>query len=590
MAIFIPEEKVADIRNTADIVDVISEAVLLKKAGKNYVGLCPFHSEKTPSFTVSPEKQIFYCFGCGAGGNVFSFLMKQNGLSFPETARMLAKRYGIEIPTQTMSQKQKERINEREKLRDINKQAMNFFCYTLIKSSAGKKAILYLNERGIKKETIDGFNLGYAPRDWDSLVRFFSKQGISLRLVEKSGLIISRKDKSGYYDRFRGRIIFPIFNTINQVIGFGGRVMDDSLPKYLNSPETPVYNKKRSLYGLNRAKGKCRENNTVYVVEGYFDLLSLHQNGIENSVAILGTALSSEHTSLLRGYSSRIVLVYDSDEAGIKAALKSIGRFVKEEVDARVIILPSGYDPDSYLFEFGPEHFMNASKQALGIFPFLIESAVKKHGLSIDGKIRIVSELKEPLASINDSVVRSLYIKELAERIDIDEAAVLEKVREVSDKRGANYQYLADGGHPQRKYDRLERRIIAMMLQFPGILSEISKRNVLDYFENNSLKSVGQIILQHNEKSGGQVSEIIELIDDKDKRSIAASLAIGEDLWDREGCFKLITQFENSRSRNKNALLKKIKAAEEDNDHEMLLKLLKEKQIQARSKKKREHF
>ena len=586
MAIFIPEEKVTDIRNTADIVDVISEAVLLKKAGKNYVGLCPFHSEKTPSFTVSPEKQIFYCFGCGAGGNVFSFLMKQNGLSFPETARMLAKRYGIEIPTQTMSQKQKERINERERLPDINKQAMNFFCYTLMKSSAGKKAILYLNERGIKKETIDGFNLGYAPSDWDSLVRFFSKQSISLRLVEKSGLIISRKDKSGYYDRFRGRIIFPIFNTINQVIGFGGRVMDDSLPKYLNSPETPVYNKKRSLYGLNRAKGKCRENNTVYVVEGYFDLLSLHQNGIENSVAILGTALSSEHISLLRGYSSRIVLVYDSDEAGILATLKSIGRFIKEEVDARVIILPSGYDPDSYLFEFGPEHFMNASKQALGIFPFLIESAVKKHGLSIDGKIRIVSELKEPLASINDSVVRSLYIKELAERIDIDEAAVLEKIREVSDKRGANYQYVANGGHPQRKDDRLERRIIAMMLQFPGILSEISKRNVLDYFENNSLKSVGQIILQHNENSGGQTSEIIDLIDDKDKRSIAASLAIGEDLWDREGCFKLITQFENSRSRNKNALLKKIKAAEENNDHEMLLKLLKEKQIQARRKKK----
>jgi len=586
LAIFIPEEKVADIRNTADIVDVISDAVLLKKAGKNYVGLCPFHSEKTPSFTVSPEKQIFYCFGCNAGGNVFSFLMKQNGLSFPETARMLAKRYGIEIPTQTMSKKQKERINERERLRDINNQAMNFFCYTLLKSSVGKKAILYLNERGIKKETIDGFNLGYAPRDWDSLLKFFSKKGISLRFVEKSGLIISRKDKSGYYDRFRGRIIFPIFNTTNQVIGFGGRVMDDSLPKYLNSPETPVYNKKRSLYGLNRAKKKCRENNSVYIVEGYFDLLSLHQNGIENSVAILGTALSSEHISLLRGYSSRIVLVYDSDEAGIKAALKSIGRFVKEEVDARVIILPSGYDPDSYLFEFGLEHFMKASKQALGIFPFLIESAVKKHGLSIDGKIRIVTDLKEPLASINDSVARSLYIKELAERIDIDEAAVLEKVREVSDKKGANYQYVANGGYPQRKDDRLERRIIAMMLQFPGILSEISKRNVLDYFENNSLKSVGQIILQHNENSGGKTSEIIDLIDDKDKRSIAASLAIGEDLWDRKGCFKLITQFENSRSRNKNALLKKIKAAEEDNDHEMLLKLLKEKQIQARKKKK----
>ena len=585
MAIFIPEEKIAYIRNTADIVDVISEAVLLKKAGKNYVGLCPFHSEKTPSFTVSPEKQIFYCFGCSAGGNVFSFLMQQNGLSFPETVRMLARKYGIEIPTRTMSRKQKERITEKESLLEINKQAMNFFKHTLINNSAGKKAISYLKKRGIKIEIIDSFNLGYAPGAWDSLIKYFSKKKISQSLIEKSGLIISRKNKNGYYDRFRERIIFPIYNINNQVIGFGGRVLDDSLPKYLNSPETPIYNKRHSLYGLNKAKGKCRESNTVYVVEGYFDLISLHQNGIENSVAVLGTALSPEHIRLLRGYASRIILVYDSDEAGIKAALRSMGNFVKEEIDARVIILPPGYDPDSFLHEYGAEHFMSASKQALSIFTFLIESAVKKHGLSTQGKIRVVSDLKEPLATINDSVARSLYIKELAERIGIEEGAILEKVREVSGKKEAGYLGPSHDKPIQKKDDRIERRIIAMMLQFPEMLSEISKRNVLDCFENDSLQSIGQIILNQNKKSNGKVSEIINLIDDKDKRSIAASLAIEEDLWEREGCLKLITQFENSKSQNQNSLLKKIKAAEESNDNEMLFKLLKKKQNQAIKKK-----
>ena len=602
LAVFIPEDKISEIKNSVDIVAIISEIVLLKKVGRNYVGLCPFHTEKTPSFTVSPEKQIFYCFGCGTGGNVFNFLMNHDGLSFFETAKMLAKRYGIEIPAQTMSPEQKRRISERESLLAANKQAMDFFKHSLLSDAEGKIALEYLKKRGIGEDTITIFNLGFAPAGWDSVINYFSKKNISHELVEKSGLIIKRKSKNGYYDRFRNRIIFPIFDVSKQVLGFGGRVMDDSLPKYLNSPETSVYNKSRSLYGLHIAKGHCRASETVYIVEGYFDLLALHQHGIPNSVATLGTSLTQEHVQLLRGFvgkNGRFVLVYDSDEAGIKAAERSIKVFDKGYVNAEILVLPEGYDPDSYLFEFGYKSFMNAASKAKSIIPFLIDSAVKKYGLSVEGRIRIMSDLKQPLANINDSVKRSLYIKELAEIIGIDEAAVMEKVRIVSGNKSIKpNKELPDKMQDRNlalKGDRHERKIIAMMLQFPEILPEIISRNILDHFEDESLKLIGQLVLKQRDRDGlrdelhdvstqgnGLVSDIINSIDDREKRSIIASLSIGEDKWGREGCLKLLSQFELFRKRQEKTLLQKIKIAEESNDYELLLELLKKKQIQVR--------
>jgi len=600
LAVFIPEDKISEIKNSVDIVAIISEIVLLKKVGRNYVGLCPFHTEKTPSFTVSPEKQIFYCFGCGTGGNVFNFLMNHDGLSFFETAKILANRYGIEIPAQTMSPEQKRRISERESLLAINKQAMDFFKHSLLSDAEGKIALEYLKKRGIGEDTITIFNLGFAPAGWDSVINYFSKKNISHELVEKSGLIIKRKSKNGYYDRFRNRIIFPIFDVSKQVLGFGGRVMDDSLPKYLNSPETSVYNKSRSLYGLHIAKEHCRASETVYIVEGYFDLLALHQHGILNSVATLGTSLTQEHVQLLRGFvgkNGRFVLVYDSDAAGIKAAERSIKVFDKGYVNAQILVLPEGYDPDSYLFEFGYKSFMNAASKAKSIILFLIDSAVKKHGLSIEGKIRIISDLKQPLANINDSVERSLYIKELAEIIGIDEAAVMEKVRTISGNKSITPNKELSGKTQDRnlmlKGDRHERKIIAMMLQFPEILPEIISRNILDHFEDKSLKLIGQLVLKqgkhedvrdelhHDSKSNnGLISDIINSIDDREEKSIVASLSIGEDQWSREGCLKLLSQFESIRNRQEKTLLQKIRAAEESNDHELLLELLKKKQIQ----------
>lgn len=576
---FIPEDKIADIRNAADIVEVISESVFLKKAGKDYIGLCPFHSEKTPSFTVSPEKQIFYCFGCHTGGDVFRFLVKQEGLSFPEAVRAAAGRYGIEIPDQTMSPDQKGRMTERETMLALNQEAAAYFQRNLC-SPPGQKALDYLHHRGITQQTAEAFQIGCAPEGWDHLIRYFSKKQVPAPDIEKTGLIIPRKNGNGFYDRFRDRVIFPIFDVRMQVIGFGGRVLDDSRPKYLNSPETLLYNKSRSLYGLHKAKQRCRQTRVVFVTEGYLDVISLHQHGIENAVAVLGTALTSEHVRLLKRYAEKIVLVYDSDEAGVRAAVRSAEVFSKEEADVYVLGLPSGYDPDSFVFEFGPEAFMGAYETALSLMSFLTEAAIKKHGLSVEGKMRVLSDMAAPIAAIEDHVRRSLYIAELAGRIGIDETAAAEKI--------GNRIYrgipVSDGDRPRLHTNgsRLEQQIISMMLQFPDILNEIRQRDILEQFEDKSLKSVGQIILKHQEGTGSRISDIITDAEDEEKANTIAFLATRADVWDREGCLKLISQFESVRSRRRNTLFDEIRAAEAENNYELLSELLKKKQIQAR--------
>lgn len=602
MAFFIPEEKIYEIKNTADIVDVVSESVLLKKSGRNHLGLCPFHSEKTPSFTVSYDKQIFYCFGCGAGGNVFAYLMKKEGLTFPEAVKHLAEKYGIEIPVEKTTPEKSKKNSERDNIFSINKQAMDFFKNYLLKGADGKKALEYLNKREISEKIIADYHLGYAHDGWSTLLNFFNKKNISTSLIEKAGLIVKKNKSDGFYDRFRNRIIFPIFDINSQVIGFGGRVMDDSLPKYLNSPETIVFNKSRSLYGLNIAKSECRLTETVFIVEGYFDLLALHKNGIKNSVATLGTSITSEHIKILRaiiGKDGKIILVYDSDDAGIKAAQRSIEIFDKGFADAKVLVLPAGYDPDSYLAEFGVKAFNKAVSNAYGTVSFLINSAVKKYGQSVEGKIRIISELTKILSSIEDNVARALYIRELSEKIDIDEAAIHEKISEAlaNIKTGkyinrsnanpaAGNTYAGDSGpentvvESSQRGTRFERQIIAMMLQFPEIISEIKKRDLLTGFSDDVLKSIGNIIIE-NKNLPALNSNGIPVFDNDEKNSIAACLSIKDEVWDHKICLDLIKHFEYIYKLNKDTITDKIKRAEEIKDEKLLLELLREKQIQA---------
>jgi DNA primase len=599
LAIFIPEEKILEIKNAADIVDIVSEVVHLKKTGKNFVGLCPFHSEKTPSFTVSPEKQIFYCFGCGAGGNVFSFLMKNQGLGFPEAARSLADRYRIDIPARNLTPEQKRQIDQRESLLQMNRLAMDFFKQTLHRKPSGQAAMNYLKKRGLSASIIDRFNIGYAPKGWDNLLNFFLKKGVPPAQLEKAGLVLPKKDGRGYYDRFRDRVIFPIMDVNQTVIGFGGRVMDDSLPKYLNSPETALYNKSRSLYGLHLAKEKCASANLVHIVEGYLDLITLHQYGIENAVATLGTALTADHVRILSRYVPRMILVYDSDEAGIRSALRCIDIFWKEhadfsrgdvfredKADTHILVLPEGHDPDSYLRKEGAASFCQAADRAPGIVSFLIEQSINKHGLSTEGKIKVVADLQPSLAAINDTVARSLYVKQLAERIGIEENIVLEKVREqAAAKAKYDPRLHAEEGNP--KASRLEQQIIAMMLQFPAILAEIKKNDIIEYIENKNLKVIAQAVMEHHLSSVAQISELLDAVENPEQKRLITALAMVEESWDESGCLKLIQQFVKSRNRRKdNRILEQIKAAERKNDQETLNRLLKEKQKMATRRQK----
>ena len=398
--------------------------------------------------------------------------------------------------------------------------------------------------------------------------------------------------------------------------------MDDSIPKYLNSPETPVYNKGRSLYGIQQAKDKCRTTGTVLIVEGYLDLLALYQHGIQNCVATLGTALTSDHVRLLTRYSRRMILVYDSDEAGIRSARRCIDTFWREHVDFRrqdvfseekadthILVLPAGHDPDSYVFEHGPEAFLKAAADSPGIITFLMNQAVAKHGLSAEGKIHIISELQRPLAAINDRVAQALYIKQLAERIGIAESTILERIRDISADRSrpisagiqtdASLSSLAIRGGKEPVLEtkrsvamvigsRVERQIIAMMIQFPEILPDVKNYKALELFDNDTLKDIGKSILKFNPASADQVSEFMSQVDDGQTQALIASLAMGDESWNRKGCLRLLGRFVESerRLRDGGLLERQIKAAEKSNDHELLLKLLSEKQKMAERSEK----
>ncbi len=580
MANYIPDEKVIEVRNRADIIEIISEAVRLKRTGKNYLGLCPFHTEKTPSFTVSPDKQIFHCFGCGEGGNVFSFIMKHAGFSFPEAVRQVARRYGIDIPRQSLTPDQRKRISRRERLLKANQKARAFYQNALMKTLTGGKALEYLRRRGINDVIIETFALGFAPDGWQALTDHLKRTGFTSDLARSAGLIVQNRQANGYYDRFRNRIIFPIFDLGEQVVGFGGRIMGDGEPKYLNSPESPVYNKRRILYGLNRSRQACRRSGIIHIVEGYFDLLTLYQHGIENTAATLGTALTDEHIRLIKGHAERTVLVFDADEGGIKAALRSCNLFLQAGIDARVLVLPDGHDPDTFVRESGADAFRKAGEKAPGIIGFIIDSAVGKFGLSIEGKIRIISQLQPVLADIDDPVARSLYIRELSERIEVDERAIQEKIRQSSGKKRSGFtpgiQRVSEkkGEVITGRAFKLEKLIVAMLLQYPDMIPDVEQSGIIDRFSDEQLRSVGRQVIENKRNSGVGVPDLIEMTTDPDLKRTIASLAMGDDdSWSRKGCLQLITQYQKISDTGRHRFIEEIKAAEAAGDYEKVARL-----------------
>jgi DNA primase len=439
----IPEGKIAEIKERARIVEVISDFVSLKKSGKNYLGLCPFHSERTPSFTVNEEKGIFHCFGCGAGGNIFNFLMRANHLNFPEAVKELAKRYSVALPKREQSEEEKRRRSLKARLFEINGMAAEYYHRLLVSQKEGEEGRRYLVKRGISEEIIAEHRLGFAPAAWDSLALFLQGKGVPSNLAEDLGLIIPRKEGMAtgggpsFYDRFRRRVIFPIINEGGQVSGFGGRIIDNATvsggqvpPKYLNSPESPVYSKGQMLYGLNVAKGPIREQGRALIVEGYIDLLSMHQEGIRNVVASLGTALTPAQVSLLGRYTREALLVFDADESGKKATQRSLELFLQEGVTARVVSLPGGFDPDSFIRQEKKAGFERLLANALPVVEYILEQAMRRHDVeTVEGKVRAARELIPSLNRLKDPIEQNLYIERVASRLGLKESQIRTQLR-----------------------------------------------------------------------------------------------------------------------------------------------------------------
>lgn len=562
MAMKIPQHVIAEIKIRADIVDIVSDVVSLKRQGNGFVGLCPFHSEKTPSFTVNPERRSYHCFGCGEGGDAFDFLMKHGRMSFYEAVRDLAARYGVEVPTPEMDPRERQRLELRENLFAANRLACEFFQETLHNTAEGNKAMAYLLGRGICDEMIRAFQIGYAPGRWDALLGFLNRNRVDTKTAETAGLVIPRANAPGHYDRFRDRIMFPILDGGARVMGFGGRVLDDSLPKYLNSPETPVFNKRRSLFGLHRAKARAKDTGRLYVVEGYFDVVALHQHGIDNAVATLGTALTEEH--LRQGFAKTVYLVFDADAAGVKAAMKGAELFLKWRIDAKILRLPEGEDPDSHVFKVGREGFEEAAASAMGIFDFMTEQAIGRFGLTPEGKIRTVSEMSRTLAVIDDGLVRSVYTRLVSEKVGVPEATVLMEIQKAAAQMAASTPVEPTGAAGAREpakpspggrtpegpspSGRFESMIVQMMLNRPEILNEVRNRGVIGLFQDPDLAAIGRWILEKTTENENNVWRVVDGIDDPQQRRLLGKMRGAEPSdWPYENCMKCIVQFERSR-------------------------------------------
>lgn len=409
-----------EIKRAADIVELIGQFVQLKKAGQNYVGLCPFHSEKAPSFTVSPERQTFHCFGCKKGGDIFTFWMEYHSSTFPEAIKDLAERYHVTITARFSSSADQRKSAQRKLLFKLNEKATDYFQEALSSLEKGRSGKDYLAGRSISKEIISQFRLGYAPDEWDGLTGYLKRLNLDHKMAVQAGLIIPKKN-GGYYDRFRGRIIFPIFDLRQQIVGFGGRVLGDALPKYLNTPETPIFHKGTFLYGLQSSFKAIKEKGRAVVVEGYMDFLALRVHGIQEVVATLGTALTADHVRKLKGYAKEAVVVFDSDEAGKAAALKSLPVFLDEGLFARALVLPDGHDPDSFVNENGQVRFLELLDQASPMFDFFLEQKLMQQDAGIEGKFRALKEIIPVLSGLRSDTQRSLYVRRLAEKTGVKE-------------------------------------------------------------------------------------------------------------------------------------------------------------------------
>ncbi len=425
---FFPEEFIEQVRNANDITEVIGEYVQLERRGRNFLGLCPFHAEKTPSFNVNPEKQLYYCFGCHAGGTVFNFVMETQKISFPEAVRALAMRANIPLP-ETAAKSPAVRAQQKEKqlLYRVNQWATEYFHRQLRQMPEAEKARDYLARRGFSSDLVQEMKLGYAPAGWTDLVAAAERSRVPLSALAKLGLIVPRRQQEGYYDRFRARVMIPITDERGRIVAFGGRVLDDSQPKYLNSPESVLFDKGRLLFGLHYANPFIRKTGSAILVEGYMDCLSAWQFGIGHVVGTLGTALTIAQARLLKRYTDHVILCYDADGSGLQAALRGLDILLKAGLQVRVAILPSGQDPDDCLRQQGPDYFLQeVIGKAQPVVDFQLAMLRKEHDLNtVDGKARFVKAAASLLAALDNEVAKTAYAQQIAHDLQVPESAVL---------------------------------------------------------------------------------------------------------------------------------------------------------------------
>lgn len=573
------EELLDDIRGANPIHDVVSEYLSLKKSGRNYLGLCPFHAEKTPSFTVNTEKQIFHCFGCGDGGNVFGFIMRQQNLAFPEAVRYLAGRGGVAIP-ETLPPAQRERKQEKERLKEANDAAVDFYRRNL-QSPAGRPAMKYLLGRGVTEETIKVFSLGFALPSWEGLVRALQAKGFKEEELQKAGLAVPRSG-GGSIDRFRNRVLFPIADTQGGVVGFGGRILGEGEPKYLNSPETPLYHKSRVLYGFGQAREAIRKEGFGVAVEGYFDCITAHQAELRNVVATSGTALTPGHLKLMQRFSERWTVVFDGDAAGIRAAKRSLELFIVEGLIARCVLLPGGEDPDTFIRDKGIEAFRKLLDGAESLMEFFIRQTVRDYPTTtIEGKVAAVREVVPLLAKVKGRVEQAEYISLAAHRLGVREEVLRSEVQGAASRAGGEKPSPEKREVAMKPLRAEEAGLVKAMLASASVAARMKKEVSLEDLEDENCRAVVRKIfslLDEGVSSG--IGERLRFDDEKLNRLVSSWLVepAGPEeektaLQEAQDCLARIRK--RRTDRESRLIQEKIAHAEREGDKEVLHKLLR---------------
>ncbi len=539
---YIPEEIINDLRHRVDIVEIIREYLPLRKQGNNFIGLCPFHQEKTPSFVVSPQKQIYHCFGCGKGGNVFSFLMDKNNFTYPEAVLFLAKRCGITIPVNDISPEKARQEKKKQRYYEINEFVAQYY-HRLLFERAGTEALLYLKKRGLSQEGCEKFMLGYAPQAWDQLTRLLLDKKVSPEELLTLGLA-SKAQNGNLIDRFRNRLMFPIYDERGRVVGFGGRVLDDSLPKYLNSPDTPLFSKGRFLYGLNLAKGHIRSQDQVIIMEGYMDVITAHLHGIGNAVATLGTALTSEQARMMMRYTYNTATCFDADNAGQEATLRGLEILQQLGCRISVVTIPDGKDPDEFIKKQGSEAFLKRVQEALPLLEYKLQKMLEKYDAStVNGKIQVVQGLIPDIYKVQSPVARQGFIQLLADKLGLPEVAIHAEIRKY--RQGEVQQNSGDRNLNLRKNryvassatEKAERALIRLAVEIPEVTPQIEKSGGIELFTHHSLKEIYQLNLVmrqagHNIKA----DDLMGFLENKHSQEILAEILVADELpqdWER---------------------------------------------------------